>query len=106
MILFSVLATLLVVLALLFVLPGLVREDAGAQAGPAAARQPRTAWMLALALPIGSVALYAVLGAPAGALTPTSTPAPGTAVAPNASQAPPAMTRTQDRKSTRLNSSH
>jgi cytochrome c-type biogenesis protein CcmH len=70
---FIALAAALTALALFFVLPGLLRSTA-VTAGP---RQPRLAGTVALALPALAVALYSLLGRPAGIEAPlSSAPAP------------------------------
>jgi cytochrome c-type biogenesis protein CcmH len=77
--LFIALAGVLTALALLFVLPGLLRKSAVADAPG----QPRLAGTVALVLPLLAAALYALLGRPAGLEAPlSSAPAPAAAETP------------------------
>lgn len=78
MIVFALAAAALVALALSFVLPPLVRVQAGAAGvAPAAARRA-PAWSVGLGLPLVAAVLYAALGTPQALLAPASLPdAPG-----------------------------
>jgi cytochrome c-type biogenesis protein CcmH/NrfG len=71
MIAFSLAAAALIALALAFVLPPLVRKEAGG----AASLPPRgSAWAVGLGLPVAAAVLYAALGTPQALLAPAAVP--------------------------------
>lgn len=76
-------AAALVALALSFVLPPLLRTEAGAHPGAASSRSSAIA--VGLGVPVLAVALYAAIGSPQALLAPPSAPV---AAAPDASDAP------------------